>query len=128
MDTIFRWIAKIKLKFSSKDSDPIKMSINPEIEISMEDVRLIMGEKVRQLPKIINSSFCLQCRGPVSSMTVNKIWLNHLGDIIFEGRCNTCSSPVNRYVEVGENPDSYDQAMAIRELKIEVLRDYNPRF
>ena len=104
------------------------MAINPEIEITMEDVRLIMGERVRHLPKLINSSYCLKCGGPVTSVTVNKIWLNHLGDIIFEGHCNTCTHPVNRYVEVGENPDRYDQAMAIRELKIEVLKDYNARF
>ena len=104
------------------------MAINPEIEITMEDVKLIMKERVRQLPKIINASYCLSCKGPVNSMTVHKIWLNHLGDIIFEGSCNKCKTPVNRYVEVGDDPDSFDQAMAIRELKIEVLRDYNPRF
>ena len=105
------------------------MAINPEIEITIDDVRLIMRSRFKHLDKAVNNVFCRKCsKGGTSAMTVDKIWLNHLGDIILEGHCKVCNQATNRYVETGEDPDSYDQAMAIRELKIDVLKDYKSRF
>ena len=106
------------------------MSLQPEIEIHLDDVELIMGKHFKKgFKKITESVVCGSCSEPqVIKMEIRKIWLNHIGDIILEGRCQTCSGPVRRYIETGSIPESYEQAMAIRELKIEVLKDFNPRF
>lgn len=106
------------------------MSLQPEIEIQLDDVELIMGKHFKKgFKKITENIFCNNCTEPqMIKMIIQKIWLNPIGDIILEGQCPECTNPVRRYIETGSILECYDQAMAIRELKIEVLKDFNPRF
>ncbi len=100
-----------------------------DIEINLDDVRLIMGHRFeKDYQRLIQTAYCAGCGSDYRAhMHVQRYWLNHLGDIILEGYCRKCGQRVQRYAETGVFPASYDQAMAIRELKIEVLRDYNTR-
>lgn len=93
-----------------------------EIEISDEDLELIMGRRLEANPE----TFCPRCK-EMRLMKVHEYWLNHIADITLEGVCTNCSQPVSHYLETGTDSDSYDQAMAIRELKIEILNDYRTR-
>jgi GH35 family endo-1,4-beta-xylanase len=48
------------------------------------------------------------------------VYLNNLEDLIFKGKCMIWGSPVARYIETGENPESAAMAKHIRE----VLKKY----
>ena len=100
-----------------------------DIEITLDDVKLIMGNRFeRGFGIVTHSIYCTNCQnGYKGTMQIKKIWLNHLGDVVLDGSCDTCGHRVQRYMETGEDPESYEQAMAIRELKIEVLKDYKRR-
>lgn len=98
------------------------MDLRLEIEISDEDLELIMGRRLEANPE----TFCLNCK-EMRLMKVREYWLNHIGDITLEGACINCAQSVSHYLETGIASDSYDQAMAIRELKIEILNNYRAR-
>ncbi len=100
-----------------------------DIQINLEDVQLIMGDQFSPgFQACMDSTYCGSCQENCTSVEIKKLWLNHLGDVIVEGCCEKCSGKTNRYIETGENPDSYDQAMAIREIQIDLLKCYTPRF
>ncbi len=104
-------------------------AIKMDIQINIEDVQLIMGDQFSvAFQACMDSTYCNHCQENCPSVSIEKLWLNHLGDVIVEGRCEQCKGKTNRYIETGENPDSYDQAMAIREIQIDLLKCYNPRF
>jgi hypothetical protein len=89
-------------------------------------VVLIVGKKnVKKLQKKLETDSCPACkRLGDATLAVKKIWLNNIGDIIFEGSCKDCGGELSLYFEATQFPGSFDQAMAIRELKIEVLKDF----
>ncbi|GJM32765.1 MAG: hypothetical protein DHS20C18_17660 [Saprospiraceae bacterium] len=100
-----------------------------DIEIKIEDVQLIMGDLFSPgFQACLDSTYCGQCEDNCTSVKIEKLWLNHLGDVIVEGSCKKCNGKTNRYIETGEHAESYDQAMAIRELQIDLLKCYNTRF
>ena len=80
------------------------MSNKKQIEISKEDLRNIYGNNFHSLEeKIIPNCWCGKCNPSHPSTIVNyKIYLNDLNDIILEGACAKCKSPINRYLETGE--------------------------
>jgi len=100
-----------------------------EIKISMEDVALIMGRNFRRdYQEALHSATCPYCQKlNQASIEVESCWLNSAGDIILEGPCQKCGQHLERYVDTGIHPQQYDQAMSIRELKMEVLKDYEAR-
>ena len=102
---------------------------NLEIEIELEDVRLILGDRFQKVfAESLQQAHCPSCQKVNNAiLDIKKIWLNNVGDIIVDGWCKDCSLPIERYVDSGIYPDAYDQAMALRELKIDVLKDYNVR-
>lgn len=96
------------------------------ISISEEDVALIMGRRFDKVyPLALQSAHCPRCR-KVDSATieVEQLWLNPAGDVLVEGKCASCGGPLDKLIETGVEPGQYDQAMAIREYKIEVSKDY----
>jgi len=96
------------------------------ISISEEDVALIMGRRFNKAyPQALCSAHCPRCR-KVDSATieVEELWLNPAGDVLVEGNCASCGRPLDKLIETGVDPRQYDQAMAIREYKIEVSKDY----
>ena len=97
-----------------------------EIEIGIDDVEFIMGEGYETGFKImVNSVWCSNCKNHYKGSIVNyKIFLNHLGDIILRGQCNTCKEDVGRYIETGENKDNLERAMHLREIKLNLLKNY----
>ena len=105
------------------------MAFNLEIEISLADVRLILGDRFDQVFKrAIHTSACPGCRREFNAtIAIKEIWLNHIGDIIVEGWCKDCGFKLSQYIESSNFPESYDQAIAIRDLKMQVLGDYRAR-
>ncbi len=100
--------------------------LNPTIAADWEDVVLIVGKKnLKALTKKLEAASCPGC-GKINeaSLAIRDIWLNNIGDLIFEGQCSSCGFDLSLYFEANRYPGSFDQAMAIRELKIEVLKDY----
>ncbi|WP_378410655.1 hypothetical protein [Rhodocytophaga aerolata] len=87
-----------------------------EIEITLEDVELIMGENIHFLNKYIENCFCRNCNPSLTTITNYRFFLNDLEDIILKGDCIKCSSPVARYIETGENKESAGMAKHIREI------------
>lgn len=105
------------------------MGLNLELEISLDDVRLMLRERFEQdYTREIHTATCTGCeRRYNATIDVSEIWLNHIGDLIVEGRCMNCQTPISKYLETSNHQSAYDQAMAIRELHIQVLKDYNAR-
>lgn len=105
------------------------MALNLELEISLDDVRLMLGDRFeREFKREIHTATCTGCeRRYNASIDVNEIWLNHIGDLIVEGNCTYCQTSISKYLETSNYQDAYDQAMAIRELQMQVLKDYNAR-
>lgn len=100
--------------------------LNPTIAIDWEDVVLIVGKRnLKQLKKKLETVSCPACKQlGTATLAISKIWLNNIGDIIFEGFCKDCGGKLSLYFEATQFPGSFDQAMTIRELKIEVLKDF----
>lgn len=100
--------------------------LNPTIGIDWEDVVLIVGKKnLKNLKQVLEAASCPSCkRLGTATLAIKKIWLNNIGDIIFDGFCKDCGEELSLYFEATQFPGSFDQAMAIRELKIEVLKDF----
>lgn len=99
------------------------------ISISEEDVALIMGRRFKKdYPKALQAAHCPRCRKvDCATVDVNQLWLNPAGDVLAEGKCTDCGAPLEKLIETGVDPRQYDQAMAIREYKIEVSKDYEVR-
>lgn len=100
--------------------------MNLTIAIDWSDIQLILSKlQMEELKYALNHCTCPACkRHQTASLAIRDIWLNHIGDIIFDGWCKDCSYKLNVYFEANGSQESYDQAMAIRELKIDVLKDY----
>ena len=99
------------------------------ISISEEDVALIMGRTFKKAyPEALQSAHCPRCR-KVDSATieVEQLWLNPAGDVLVDGKCASCGGPLDKLIETGVDSRQYDQAMAIREYKIDVSKDYEVR-
>jgi len=100
--------------------------MNITIEIDWDDVVLILGKsKLKTLKKGLNHATCPACKRHGNAiLAVKDIWLNHIGDIILDGWCKDCGYKLSKYFEANHIQGSYDQAMAIRELKIDILKNY----
>jgi len=90
---------------------------------------MILGDRFNQIfRKAIHTTACPACRREFNaSIAIREVWLNHIGDIIVEGYCRDCGNPLSKYIESNNFQEAYDQAMALRELKMEVLKNYNAR-
>ncbi|MEX2594967.1 MAG: hypothetical protein WD426_19545 [Anditalea sp.] len=87
------------------------------IEITLEDIGLIMGDRFSFFPEILDSCFCANCEKHQTSITNYKAYLNNLQDITLEGHCVKCGHPVGRNIETGENKESVETAKHIRHIK-----------
>ncbi|SMO55942.1 hypothetical protein [Solitalea koreensis] len=85
-----------------------------ELEINADDLAMIMGKKYDQINEIIDSCFCAHCTDRRTSIVNYKLYLNRLDDVILKGRCAKCNTPVNRYIETGENNEMACVAQHIR--------------
>lgn len=105
------------------------MAYHLEIEITLADVRLILGDRFDKVfRKAMENNTCIGCqRENKATLAIKEIWLNHIGDIIVEGFCKDCGFKISKYIEANNHAGAYDQAIAIRELKMEVLGDYRAR-
>lgn len=97
-----------------------------DIAISLSDLKILALEEFEDIKgAALMFCFCRSCGA--SSMKEEKTyetWINSLGDVLWDGHCQTCGSPVTRYLETGEKQDFFDRAMTYREMKIEVMEDY----
>jgi len=100
-----------------------------DISITEEDLQLIMGRNFKpRYAAALRDVFCPACRQKEDNAVVpEKFWLNPAGDVIVEGACARCNAPIEKLLETGIDPRQYDQAMAIREYKVEIGKDYEVR-
>lgn len=80
------------------------MGTKNKIEITETNFRVILGNDYEKFKRYIpNNVYCKNCNTPYSSKLINyRIFINDLEDILLEGLCSKCKSPVNRYVETGD--------------------------
>lgn len=79
-------------------------------ELTKEDLQYILGEDLDDFEKIITPRcYCGHCETNYLSIIINyKIFLNDLNDVILQGFCKKCGSPMGRYIETGE-VDKYQE-------------------
>lgn len=92
------------------------MKRKPEIEISEEDVEILLDNEYRHFKDITRSQVhCAKCSEGYTVGIVNyRIFLNKLNDIVLRGSCSNCGHPVNRYLEFGEDKEFSERADLLR--------------
>jgi len=87
------------------------------IKINKEDLIFIVGEEYDELVFIAKfNSFCRNCMGRFEVEMVDyKIYINHLNDIVFKGKCKTCKKKLIRIIELGENSKYFMKTAYIKE-------------
>ncbi|MFA7327713.1 MAG: hypothetical protein WC121_13685 [Candidatus Kapaibacterium sp.] len=75
-----------------------------EIEIGIEEIefRMIMGNSMVHLDKLLENIFCT-CDSNNNRLINYRIYLNDLNDVVLKGSCSACQSPAARYIETGED-------------------------
>lgn len=103
----------------------MKKQSTPEIEISLEDVALIMGDSYSFFPRILKNCFCGKCENHITTIVMYRIYLDPLQDIVLKGNCASCGHQVGRHIETGENKESVGVATHIRGI-IKNYRKHGP--
>jgi hypothetical protein len=93
-----------------------------EIKIDMDDVDMIMGDNYGQIDKFLTSSFCRGCRSQTTIVRYTP-FLDDVNDVILEGECIKCGSPIARYIETGASRKSASMAKHIRNVKSLSMQD-----
>ena len=75
----------------------------------------------------LTNSNCGNCGGEQMREKDWQVWVNELGDLVWDGYCESCGGEMTRYLETGENPEIFERAMVLRRQKIEVLKEYQIR-
>ena len=88
-----------------------------EIEIELEDIKIIMQDNFNHFQEILDNCFCPKCPKTVTTIVNYKAYLNHLNDIILRGSCIRCAHNVARYIETGEQIEMAEVAEHIRFIK-----------
>ena len=84
------------------------------IEISLEDIELIMGDSFTFFPQLLDNCFCTKCEDHQTTIINYRAYLNNLQDIYLQGECAKCGQAVGRYIETGESKESVEAANHIR--------------
>ena len=95
-----------------------------ETEISREQLVIIIGEDWIKFQNLLNYCLCTTCKKSVAIVDY-KIFLNSMNDIILKGECVECNTPVNRYIETGENLKYIERIKNIRQCQARTLRTLN---
>lgn len=90
-----------------------------EIEIDIEDVKIIMSDEFDKLHLCLETTFCGECTDHSTTIENYKIYLDKLDDLIFVGQCIKCKGPVTRVVETGETKETAEVARHIKMIKKE---------
>jgi hypothetical protein len=96
----------------------LKTTTPQEIEITLEDVRVIMADDYIYFDEFIQNCFCFSCKGEETTITNYKIYLNKLNDLSLVGSCIKCAGPVGRYIETGENIKNDATLKHIKKLRL----------
>lgn len=86
------------------------------IEITGEDIKLIMGDSFTFFPQLLDNCFCAK-REDHQTTIINYRAYNNLQDISLQGECAKCGQAVGRYIETGESKESVEAADHVRNLK-----------
>lgn len=98
------------------------MSDNHLIRIDEEDVAFIMGRCYRYFKAIINGAYCNTCKTTHTSRIVNyAIYLDVNNDIIIDGFCDNCKTPITRCIETGEKIGPGERAAITWMVKVDLL-------
>jgi hypothetical protein len=91
-----------------------------EIPISEEDLKFIIEDEFQQIVDLAKYySFCSSCDGKNKIEMVDyKLMLNDLDDIVFQGKCKTCSGRMTRYIETGEQARFQMRIQIVKESKV----------
>lgn len=87
-----------------------------KLSIAQDDFRKIIADEWKFFEqKILNNCLCHQCDSAYNSTIVDyEVEINDLNDTILHGKCAKCGSPVNRYLETGENSEQVKMIEEIR--------------
>ena len=88
-----------------------------EIEIDIDDVKLILGNEFAELHEYLETSFCGECPDHNTTLENYKIYLDKLNFLVFRGQCFRCKNPVTRCIETDEPADVAEMARHIRTIK-----------
>jgi len=87
-----------------------------DIELNQWEFQLVMGEAWKDRNIFIESIFC-DCKAQNKKLIDFKVYLNDLNDVILNGWCSGCKTIASRYIETGENKESFEAAQRIRKMK-----------
>ena len=89
--------------------------LRKEIQLSMEDVEYLYGERFDNFDRTIKNVYCGICQSGYNSEITNyTILLNDLNDLELKGDCLVCGNGVGRYIETGEVEEYASRIEAIR--------------
>ena len=94
------------------------MTTRSRLAISFDDVRFIMQDRYPEFERALQWTYCPEC-SPIRKTSIigQAVILNNLNDLVVNGKCSRCDGAVNRYLEIGEHPDYFNRAEALRILK-----------
>jgi hypothetical protein len=91
-----------------------------DVELNNWEFQLVMGDAWEYLSAFENSIFC-DCGTLGKKLIEYKVYLNKLNDIVLRGKCSGCNSIAARYIETGENSESFATGERIKKMKKDSL-------
>ena len=94
------------------------MTSRSRLAISFDEVRFIMQDRFVEFERALQWTYCPEC-SPIRKTNIigQVVILNHLNDLVVSGKCSRCEGSVNRYLEIGEDPEYFNRAEALRIVK-----------
>ena len=93
--------------------------IDPDdIELNQWEFQLVMGKAWEDRDIFIESIAC-DCKAQNKKLIDFKVYLTNLNDLVLKGKCSGCGTIAARYIETGEDRESFEAALRIRKMKQE---------
>ena len=90
------------------------------ITIDLEEAKFILGDEFSFFQEVTATNvFCSNCfrTESVVGMQIKSIQLFSNNDVGAKGTCRTCGGSVARLIEVGDNPEVHNRAIAFRRMR-----------
>ena len=87
-----------------------------DTELNQWEFRLVMGESWHDSDLFFENFYC-DCKNSDKKLIDVKIYLNDLNDLVLRGKCSACNTIAARYIETGENENSFKAAERIKRMK-----------
>lgn len=92
------------------------MSDKKQVKISTDDLKQIYGSDYQTfLERIIPNAYCPHGQELATTIVDYQAYINHLDDVILEGKCIKCGKAIARYCETGEVERYQRKVQKVRE-------------